>query len=85
MAAAIFAFLWSMRKRWKVKGTLFAVYLMFNGVERFWIEKIRVNAPMEFLGMTMTQAELIATLTCVSGLVLLALLHKQTIKRWLGR
>ena len=33
----------------------------------------------------MTQAELIATLTCVSGLVLLALLHKQTIKRWLGR
>ena len=23
---------------------------MLNGMERFWIEKIRVNAPMEFSG-----------------------------------
>ena len=49
---------------------------MFNGTERFWIEKIRVNAPMEFMGMTMTQAELIAVVIFLSGLGLLAFLHR---------
>ena len=49
MATAIFAPL-SMRKRWKAPGFLFGVYLMFNGVERFFIEKIRVNAEMDWLG-----------------------------------
>ena len=62
MATAIFAFLWSMRKRWKTPGFLFGVYLMFNGVERFFIEKIRVNAEMDWLGITFTQAEMISTL-----------------------
>ena len=70
MATAIFAFLWSMRKRWKAPGFLFGVYLMFNGVERFFIEKIRVNAEMDWLGMTFTQAELISTLTFLGGLAL---------------
>ena len=70
MATAIFAFLWSMRKRWRVPGFLFGIYLMFNGVERFFIEKIRVNAEMEWLGITFTQAELISTLTFLGGLAL---------------
>lgn len=85
MATVIFAFLWSMRKRWQVPGTLFAAYLMLNGTERFWIEKIRVNAPMEFLGMVMTQAELIAVVIFLSGLALLAFLHQKTWLKWLGR
>ena len=70
MATVIFAFLWSMRKRWKAPGFLFGVYLMFNGVERFFIEKIRVNAEVEWLGITFTQAELISTLTFLGGLAL---------------
>jgi prolipoprotein diacylglyceryltransferase len=85
MAVVIFAFLWAMRKRWKVPGTLFSVYLMFNGMERFWIEKIRVNAPMEFMGKVMTQAELIASLTFISGLVLLLLVNKKSLLQRLGR
>ena len=85
MATVIFAFLWSMRKRWQVPGTLFAAYLMLNGTERFWIEKIRVNAPMEFMGMVMTQAELIAVVIFLSGLALLAFLHQKTWLKWLGR
>ena len=85
MATVIFAFLWSMRKRWKVPGTVFAVYLMLNGMERFWIEKIRVNAPMEFFGMVMTQAELIATLTFIAGGVLVILLNKASLLKRLGR
>ncbi len=66
-----FAFLWGMRKRWTaVPGKIFAAYLMFNGFERFWVEKIRVNTTFEFLGMTMTQAELISVCTFLSGIAL---------------
>lgn len=70
MASAIFAFLWAIRKRWKTPGLLFGVYLMFNGLERFFIEKIRVNAEMNWFGFTFTQAELISTLTFIAGLAL---------------
>lgn len=77
MAIGIFAILWGLRKRLKQSGMLFAAYLMFNGVERFFIEKIRVNAPMEFFGVVMTQAELIATLTFVSGVVLMVLIRRK--------
>ena len=69
--------LWSIRKRLKVPGMLFSVYLMFNGTERFIIEKIRVNAPLDFMGMVMTQAELIATLTFISGVLLSFLLVRK--------
>ncbi|MBL8001281.1 MAG: prolipoprotein diacylglyceryl transferase [Flavobacteriales bacterium] len=57
--------LWAFRKRFTVPGTIFAVYMMLNGFERFWIEKIRVNEP--FLG-PITQAEVISTLLFVLGL-----------------
>ena len=58
------ALLWAIRKRLRVPGMLFAVYLMLNGFERFWIEKIRVNEP--FLG-PITQAEVISTLLFLLG------------------
>ena len=77
MAFFIFSVLWSIRKRLKVPGMLFSVYLMFNGTERFIIEKIRVNAPLDFMGMVMTQAELIATLTFISGVLLSFLLVRK--------
>lgn len=70
MALLIFAFLWYMRKRISVPGVLFAIYLMLNGVERFFIEKIRVNNLMDFIGMRITQAELISTLIFLTGLVM---------------
>ena len=65
-----FAMLWAFRKRWKTPGKMFAAYLMFNGFERFWVEKIRVNATFDFLGMTMTQAELISVCTFLAGVAL---------------
>jgi phosphatidylglycerol:prolipoprotein diacylglycerol transferase len=70
MAVGIFALLWTIRKRLKTPGLLFSIYLMFNGVERFFIEKIRVNAEMDFLGVTLTQAELISTCTFFGGVAL---------------
>lgn len=56
----LFLLLWLVRKRLKVPGLLFALYLVLNGLERFLIEKIRVNNRMDLLGMHPTQAEVIA-------------------------
>ena len=75
MSLIIFAFLWSVRKKLKVPGSLFAIYLMFNGAERFFIEKIRVNNIFDFLGMKVTQAEVISTFLFITGLVMLITLN----------
>jgi prolipoprotein diacylglyceryltransferase len=50
---------------------------MFNGAERFFIEKIRVNAIIEWGGFSFTQAELISSITFVSGALLLWYLTKK--------
>lgn len=65
----IFAILWSLRKHPFVSGWLFFLYLMFNGVERFLIEKIRVNNVFDLFGMNVTQAEIISTLIFLTGLI----------------
>lgn len=56
-----FAILWSQRKKFTSPGALFSVYLIFNGLERFLIELIRVNTTLFQIGSYhVTQAELIA-------------------------
>lgn len=64
----LFVILWSVRKKLKTPGTLFCLYLIFNGVERFFIEKIRVNTKMDLFGFQPTQAELISTLLVMTGI-----------------
>lgn len=59
-----FGLLWSLRKRLKPAGTIFFAFLFLNGLERFFIEKIRVN--VEVLN-GITQAEIIATLLMLAG------------------
>jgi len=72
--------LWMLRKRIKILGLLFCIYLIFNGFERFWIEKIRVNERYDILGFTSTQAEFIAVcmmLLGVIGAIVLIVRHRQ--------
>lgn len=64
----IFFFLWSIRKRISAPGVLFSIYLVLNGIERFLIEQIRVNIRYHFLGISATQAELIALLLIAAGI-----------------
>lgn len=64
----LFAILWMLRKRLKTPGLLFGIYLIFNGVERFFIERIRVNVKMHFLGIEMTQAQLISFCIFLAGI-----------------
>lgn len=60
MMCAVFAILWALRKRIKTVGMLFFIYLGLIAVERFIIEKIRVNVVHEVLGVQLTQAEIIS-------------------------
>jgi phosphatidylglycerol:prolipoprotein diacylglycerol transferase len=76
MAFVLFLLLWSVRKKIKVPGALFALYLMVNGLERFFIEKIRVNTHIDLFGFQPTQAEVISTLLFVVGLVLWIVLNR---------
>jgi prolipoprotein diacylglyceryltransferase len=63
----LFFVLWGLRKRLKIPGTLFGLYLILNGVERFFVEKIRVNSKYDIFGFHPTQAELISAGLVIAG------------------
>lgn len=65
---ALFFVFWALRKRFITPGLLFATYLIFNGIERFTIELIRVNTTLFTLGsFRVTQAEFIAFCLVAAG------------------
>lgn len=80
MALSIFGILWAIRKRIKTPGMLFFIYLIFNGMERFTIESIRVNTTMQFLGMEVTQAQIISSVLFIigtAGIIYTYTIHKK--------
>src|SRR5215203_3406776 len=66
----LFLVLWGLRDRLKPAGALFCLYLILNGLERFFIEKIRVNNRMNLLGLHPTQAEVISFGLIIIGIAL---------------
>ncbi|MEP6710791.1 MAG: prolipoprotein diacylglyceryl transferase family protein [Ferruginibacter sp.] len=68
ICSLIFLFLWSIRRKIKTPLVMFGIYLILNGIERFFIELIRVNKTYNFLGLHPSQAEIIACLLIISGL-----------------
>lgn len=69
MAVAIFSVLWALRRHTHRAGWLFWLYLVISGIERFLIEQIRVNNEFDVLGVTATQAEIIALFLIAAGAV----------------
>ena len=67
LGLVILGILWGLRKKLKVPGQLFCVYLIFNGIERFFIERIRINKVYDLSGIHLTQAEIIAVLLILLG------------------
>ena len=65
---ALFGILMFLRNKIKVPGQLFSIYLIFNGLERFFIEKIRVNTEYD-LPLNPTQAELISATLVIAGII----------------
>lgn len=56
----IFSILWFMRTRFKTAGLLFFLYILLNGIERFFIEQIRVNQRYDLLGLDWSLSQWIA-------------------------
>ncbi len=77
----LFFLIWSVRKKFRVPGTVFAFYMILNGIERFFIEKIRVNSRYSIFGFHPTQAELISSLFVIGGGLLYWILKRQYDKK----
>ncbi|MFY0254291.1 prolipoprotein diacylglyceryl transferase [Chitinophaga sp. 30R24] len=73
---ALFLVLWAIRKKVKIPGVIFGIYLILNGIERFFIEKIRVDTRYDIFGFHPTQAEIISTLLVIGGVVLITVYRK---------
>ena len=73
----LFFILWKLRPWAKVDGLLFSIYLMFNGLERFSIEVIRINPNHYIEGIPLSQAQWIACILFVIGLGLFIPLFKK--------
>lgn len=80
----LFFFLWSIRKKIKTPGVMFGIYLMLNGMERFLIEKIRVNTEYNLGNFHPTQAEIISSILVLAGLGII-ILQKSNEKKQLAK
>jgi len=67
VCSILFIVLWSVRKKIKIPGRIFGLYLILNGVERFSIERIRVNTKYEDLPLQPTQAQIISVILTLAG------------------
>jgi prolipoprotein diacylglyceryltransferase len=73
----LFLLLWSLRKKLKAPGALFGIYLIVNGIERFFIEQIRVNTKYSIFGFHPTQAEIIAVALVIAGTTIYVIMKKR--------
>lgn len=64
----LFLVLWMLRKRIQTPGILFSIYLMMNGLERFMMERIRVNPDYHFMGIAASQATIISLILFLAGI-----------------
>jgi prolipoprotein diacylglyceryltransferase len=80
MALALFGLLWYLRKRVKTAGVLFGIYLFVNGLERFFIEKIRINTNYILFGHEITQAEIISVALMLIGIIIVLKLNRKQLK-----
>lgn len=67
----LFCVLWALRKRFTRTLQMFGTYLIFAGVERFLVEKIRVNYKYDWGFMHPTQAEILSVVLILTGIGLL--------------
>lgn len=66
----LFFLLWRIRKKLTKPWQMFALFLIAMGVERFFVELIRVNSTYDLGFIKPTQAELISTALVLTGVLL---------------
>ncbi|MEO6404557.1 MAG: prolipoprotein diacylglyceryl transferase family protein, partial [Ferruginibacter sp.] len=82
ICSILFLLLWAIRKSIKVPYVMFGIYLVLNGVERFFMELMRVNKLYFIGGVKLSQAEIIAILLMLGGigLVIFTLTRSKAIR-----
>ncbi len=73
-----FGLLFINKHRFNIPGTIFFLYMILNGIERFMIEFIRVNDKYAMYGLNWSQAQYISILFIVIGFVGLFYLLKNS-------
>lgn len=63
----LFAGMWAVRRRLRYPLHMFALYLVLAGIERFFVELIRVNTTYDLGFMKPTQAEIISVALFLTG------------------
>jgi phosphatidylglycerol---prolipoprotein diacylglyceryl transferase len=76
----LFLVLWAIRKRIKVPGVMFGIYLIVNGIERFTVELFRVNNTYSIFGFHPTQAEIISAALVLAGIILIIIVKRRAAK-----
>ena len=66
----LFSVLWRLRKKTSTIGRTASLYLVLTGVERFFIEFIRINPRLFFGGLSLTQAQLVSLVFISLGMVI---------------
>ena len=79
ICSLLFCFLWAIRKKITTPFVLFGIYLVVNGIERFLVESIRVNKLYNIAGMHISQAQAIAILLILSGLITIFLAKRPSV------
>ncbi len=80
ICSLLFLFLWGLRKKITTPGVMFSLYLILNGIERFFIENIRVNIKYPVLSCRLSQAEIIALMLILAGIILYIFVKRNSSK-----
>jgi phosphatidylglycerol:prolipoprotein diacylglycerol transferase len=78
----LFLILWSLRKRLTFHpGAISGLFLVFNGMERFLIEFVRINNKYNYFGFELSQAQYMSIFMILigTGLTIWAMRHKTDI------
>ncbi len=77
-----FIILWSLRKKIKIPGLIFAIYLIFAGLERFFIEFIRVTDTYSWINLTQGQIISLLLASTGVGLIIYIIINKEKFIKW---
>jgi phosphatidylglycerol:prolipoprotein diacylglycerol transferase len=77
MCSLLFLFLWLIRRKIATPGVMFSIYLILTGMERFFIELIRVNTVYNIFSIHPTQAEIISVLLILTGIFMFIFLKSR--------
>lgn len=65
-----FLLLWLFRRKIKLPGLVFCFYLLIMGLERFFMEKIKLNFKYDMLGLRWSEAQIVSVMFILLAIVI---------------